>query len=318
MKIAIIDHREEGYELEKQALSSENVELRFCRCKNEEELIETVKDAEIIIFTVSVLNRRVISHLSNCRMIIRYGVGMDNVDLDAATEKGIYVCNAPHYGTFTVAEHAFALLLSLSRKILLLDKNLRKNIWGLSSVVPVHSLRNKTLGLVGFGNIGKYVCKMALAFEMKIIVHDPYLSEKTIEESGATKVSFTDLIRRSDHISIHAPLTDETRHLFNKNVFAEMKKTAAIINTSRGGLINQADLIEALKSGRIAGAGLDVFENEPLDPENEILPLGNVILTPHAAWYTEDSIKSLHQEVIENVIRVIHGKKPYNIVNSLQ
>jgi D-3-phosphoglycerate dehydrogenase / 2-oxoglutarate reductase len=318
IKVVIVDHREEGFELEKKVLASEDVELVICQCGNENDLINSVRDAFIIIFTSSKFTTDVINRLTNCRMLIRYGIGLDNVDIKTASEKGIYVCNTPYYGTFAVAEHTFAMLLGLNRKLILLDRNVRENTWGIDTIVPVYSLRHKTLGIVGFGNIGRYVSRMAKSFDINVTVSDPYINEETLRNSDVTSVDFDELIRCSDHISVHAPLNTETRHMFNKKVFKKMKNTATIINTGRGGLINQEDLIFALQSGQIAGAGLDVFEDEPLSVDSELLKLYNVILSPHAAWYTEESIKDLHREVVEEVLKVLHGEVPLNIVNKKQ
>ncbi len=317
-KVVIADHREEGFIMEKKAFASEEAELVICSCDDEGKLIEIVRDAYIIIFTSSRMTGNIIRELTNCRMLIRYGVGLENVDIEAATEKGIYVCNTPDYGTFAVAEHAFALLISLNRKLPLLDSLVRRNIWDLESAAPVYSLRHKILGIAGFGNIGRHICKMAQAFEMKVIVFDPYVDDEIINKFQVQKTTLDELITNSDHITIHAPLTRETINMFDAAVFSKMKNTATIINTSRGGLINQNDLIEALKCGRIAGAGLDVFENEPLSSGNELLKMKNVVLTPHVAWYTEESIINLHQEVIDEVIRVLNGKEPVNAVNQVK
>jgi D-3-phosphoglycerate dehydrogenase / 2-oxoglutarate reductase len=316
-KVVIIDNREEGFELEEKAFALEDVKLIICPSMNEDELIEIVKDASVVIFTSSQINEKVINHLENCKLLIRYGVGLDNVDLKAASGKGIYVCNTPNYGTYAVAEHAFALLMCLNSKLAILDHNVRSHIWDMESIQPIHSLRYKTLGIVGFGNIGRYMCNMALAFDMKVVIYDPYINEDSANKYKGIKVSFDDLVDISDHISLHTPLTEETKHLFNKNVFQKMKSRSTIINTSRGGLINQLDLISALKSERISGAALDVFENEPLDLNNELLTLRNVVLTPHVAWYTEESIVNLHQEVINDVIRVLNGTPPQNAVNKI-
>lgn len=314
-KVVIVDHREEGYDLEKKTFASEDLELEFFNCKDEHELIEVVRDAYVIIFTSSRFSPGVINQLTNCKMLIRYGTGLDNVDINAATKKGIYVCNTPNYGTFSVAEHAFGLLISLVRKLIVLDNNVRNNIWSLDAVSPVTSLRYKTFGIFGFGNIGRHLSKMALAFEMNVIICDPYVADGILSDFQVKRTTFDDLVTNSDHISIHAPLNSETRHLFNKSVFNSMKSSATIINTSRGDLINQQDLIFALKSGRISGAGLDVFENEPPAVDSELLTMKNVILTPHAAWYTEESVVNLHHEVIDDVVRVIRGDKPINSVN---
>lgn len=314
-KILITDTREEGYEMEKQAFAKDNVKLVISESKDEKELIEEARDAYILIFTSSEITEKVINNLSCCRMIIRYGVGLDKVDIPAATQRGIYVCNTPHYGTYAVAEHAFSMLLCVNRRISFLDKYVRSNNWDVNSIPPVRALKDKTLGLVGFGNIGRYVCKMATGFQMNVIVQDPFVDNDLIVKNGAEPVSFDDLIRRSDHVSLHAPLTKDTFHLFNKQVFERMGKLSTIINTGRGGLIDQGDLISALKSGQIGGAGLDVFENEPLSPDDELLKMDNVVLTPHVAWYTQESVVNLHQEVIDEVLRVINGEKPENAVN---
>lgn len=314
-KVVIVDSREEGFELEKKTFASEDARLEILNCKDESELIEAVREAYIVIFTSSKFTAEVIRNIADCRMLIRFGIGLDNVDLKAASEKGIYVCNAPSYGTFAVAEHAFALLISLVRKLKFLDHNVRKGIWDLDQVVPVHSLRSKTLGIVGFGSIGRHLSKMAQAFEMNVLISDPYVEDMVENEYKVTMATLDNLVIKSDHISLHAPLNHETRHLFSKEVFKKMKPSATIINTGRGGLINQEDLISALQSGDIAGAGLDVFESEPLASDNELLKMSNVILSPHAAWYTEESIVNLHNEVIDNVVEVLRGNKPRNCVN---
>ena len=314
-KVVIVDSREEGFELEKKAFVREGATLRILSCKDQNELIEAVRDAYIVIFTSSKFTAEVISHLSDCRMLIRYGIGLDNVDIRAATEKGIYVCNTPDYGTFAVAEHAFAMLINLVRRTMLLDRNVRNNIWSTDAINPVHTLRYKTLGIVGFGNIGRHLSKMAQAFDMDVLISDPYIDDEAAKAFKVKKTTLDDLVVKSDHISLHAPLTPETRHLFNMTLFKKMKSSATIINTGRGGLINQNDLISALGSGDIAGAGLDVFESEPLAQDNELLKMSNVLLSPHVAWYTEESVVNLHIEVIDEVLRVFQGDKPRNCVN---
>ena len=316
-KIVIEDHRDEGYEREKKAFASISEELVICNCKNKDELITAVRDAFVIIFTYSEFSGKIIDQLTKCKLLVRYGVGLENVDIRAASEKGIYVCNTPNYGTFAVAEHAFGLLLGLNRKLNLFDHNVRNNIWGIENVAPVHSLRFKTLGIMGFGNIGRHVSRMAIAFDMKVIINDPFVDAAISGKYFSKSVAFEELIADSDHISIHAPLNNATRHLFNMSVFRKMRKRATLINTSRGGLINQPDLVDALRSGLIAGAGLDVFENEPLDHGNELLTMNNVLLTPHVAWYTEESIVNLHQEVIDEVLLVLGGNIPNNCVNHI-
>jgi D-3-phosphoglycerate dehydrogenase len=314
-KIVIADHREEGFHLEERAFTDAGAEVFICECSNENELIEAAKDANILIFTSSKLNSNVLGNLPECRMIIRYGIGLDNVDINAASRNGIYVCNAPSYGTFAVAEHTFALLLCLNRKLLQLDQNVKNHIWGIDSVVPVRSLWKKTLGIVGFGNIGRHVCTMAHAFNMKVLVYDPYVNIEILKSYDALPVDFNRLISDSDHITIHVPLNSDTKHLLCKNVFSRMKPEATLINTGRGSLVNQEDLTEALIAGTIAGAGLDVFEDEPVPSDSRLLSLSNLVLSPHVAWYTEESIVNLHQEVVDEVLRFLNGDLPLNIVN---
>lgn len=314
-KVVIVDHREEGYELEKKAFEAENAEVFTCQCKNEHELIKMVADAYVIIFTYSKITEKVIDSLTNCQMLIRYGIGLDNVDIKTASKKGIHVCNSPNYGTYAVAEHAFALLMCLIRKLMLFDQNVRKHVWNIEDVSPVYSLRDKILGIVGFGNIGRYVCEMANAFRMKVIIFDPFVDSVSASKYNAQTATFDELIKISDHITLHTPLTGETRNLFNMKVFQKMKNSSVLINTSRGGLVNQNDLITALKTGEIAGAGLDVFETEPLALHDELLNFKNVILTPHVAWYTEESIINLHIEVIDEVLRMLRGQRLQHSVN---
>jgi D-3-phosphoglycerate dehydrogenase len=315
LKIVIVDHREEGFKPEKDAFSAAGAEIIILGSVTEDQLIEAAKDAEILIFTFSKITASLISRLSSCRMLIRYGIGLDNVDIDAATRRGILVCNAPSYGSFAVAEHTFALLLALNRKVLQLDRNTRDRVWGIDPILPVHSLQNRTLGIFGFGNIGRHVSRMAMAFEMKVIVCDPNLKEAELSDASISAVTFDELITGADHISIHAPLNSETRHLFNIDVFRKMKSSATLINTSRGSIINEEDLVDTLSGGMIAGAALDVYENEPVAPGSKLLTLPNVVLSPHVAWYTEESIINLHREVVDEVIRFINGDLPLNIVN---
>jgi D-3-phosphoglycerate dehydrogenase len=314
-KVIIISDKKEGFELEREEFSKEGAELIIRSCKNEAELLAAVKDAYVIIITDVKINKRVIDSLSQCKLVIRYGVGVDNIDIREASEKGIYVCNAPTYGTYDVAEHAVVLLLCCSRKVRLWDGTLRKGRWKPANLGPDERLKDKTIGLVGFGRIAQCVCERVVAFGLKPIVFDPYVADDVVAKYGVTRVNFDDLLAASSYITIHSPLTEETRHLFNMNAFRKMKNTAIIINTSRGGLINEPDLVRALQTGEIAGAGLDVFENEPLPMDSELLKLENVVLTPHIAWYTKEAIRDRHREVTNDVVRVLRSLKPVNLVN---
>jgi D-3-phosphoglycerate dehydrogenase len=315
-KVVIISDKEEGYEVEREELAKEGAELIIRSCKNGADLLAVGKDAYVIImFNRVKMDRSVIENLSQCKLLIRYGVGVDNIDIKKAAERGIYVCNAPGYGTYDVAEHAITLLLCCTRKIMLWDGTIRNGIWKPTDLGPVERLKDKTIGLMGFGRIARCVCERVVAFGLKPLVCDPYVADDVVTKYGAIRADFDDLLAASSYITIHSPLTEETRHLFNMKAFRKMKNTAIIVNTSRGGLINQSDLLKALQTGEIAGAGLDVFEDEPLPKDSELLKLENVVVTPHIAWYTKEAVRDLHREVTDEVVRVLRGLKPVNLVN---
>ncbi|HZJ84028.1 MAG TPA: C-terminal binding protein [Syntrophomonadaceae bacterium] len=251
----------------------------------------------------------------NCKVIVRYGVGVDSIDTQAATEKGIYVANVPDYGLEDVADHAIALLLSAARKIVYLHQNVLKGEWDYTISKPLYRLRGKTLGLVAFGDIAKMVALKAKAFGINVQAFDPYIDGTMAAEHGIELVDFKNLIKTSDFISIHAPVTPETLNLFNLDVFKQMKPNCIIVNTARGALINEDDLVEALEKKYIAGAALDVTCPEPINPYSKLKRMKNVIITPHAAWYTEEAQESLQIQAAQEVVRVLLGEPPLNLVN---
>jgi len=312
-KVVLTDNIFPDLELERSMLSKAEAEL--VEVKDTVDLEKFVQDADAIINTYAKLTAALIDKMKKCKLIIRNGIGVDTIDVEAASKKGIMVANIPFYCIDEVATHAVTLLLDCNRKATYLNNAVKAGKWDVKLAIPIYSLEDKVLGLMGFGKIAQLVGKKMIPFGMKIIAHDPYVSQSIGDKYGVTLVSFETLLRESDYISIHCPLLPQTRGVFNYEVFKQMKKTAYIINTARGPVINEKDLIIALQEGEIAGAGLDVLETDGVDSNNPLLKMDNVIITPHSGWYSEESIKRRRTQTIENVIQVLHGGKPDSFVN---
>ncbi|MEA5010111.1 MAG: C-terminal binding protein [Angelakisella sp.] len=315
MKVVITDYQYPNIDQEKRIIAEAGFELFDYQYKDEENLIRVCRDADAIIVQYAEITKSVIDTLQNCKMIIKYGIGVNNIDVDAASQKGIYVCNCPDYGIDEVANHAIALLFSLIKKLPIIQKAFRSGDWGNSSLVPLYRLSGQKLGLVGLGRIPMSVAKKMAGFNVEILGYDPYLSQEAADQAGIKLVDFDTLCRECDIISIHCPLVPETTHIFNKDTFSKMKKSAFLINTARGPVINEQDLIEALEQGQIAGAGLDVFEKEPLEQTSKLLQMDNVICTPHIAWYSEEAINNLQKNVALEVVNTLKTNNPWNAVN---
>lgn len=315
-KVVITDYWYETLDMEKAELARlEGVELSAYHCKEEDVLVELVQDADAVIVQFAPITKKVIDAMKKCKLIVRYAIGVDNIDIAAATSKGIYVANVPDYGIDEVSNHAITLLLALSKKIIPLTASVKKGKWDYTVSKPIHRISGKTLGLVGFGRIPTMVAKKMSGFGMKILCYDPYINKNIPEEYGVTLVDLDTLLHNSDYISIHCPLNAQTKHMLDRKQFAKIKHGAILINTARGGIINETALIEALQSGRIAAAGLDVTEKEPIPQDSLLLSMDNVIITPHNAWYSEESIATLQRMVGEEVVRVLSGQLPKNLVN---
>lgn len=317
MKAVITDYQYENIDQERSIICGAGFELEEFQVKEADKLIGLIDDADAVITQYSDINADVISHLKHCKMIIKYGIGVNNIDVEAATKKGIYVCNVPDYGIEEVSNHAVSMILSLSKKLPTITGALRNGDWGYSSIVPLYRFSESTVGLAGFGRIPQLVAKKLSGFGVRILAYDPYINEAAAKEFSVESVDFETLCRESDYISVHCPLTKDTEHMFNAKSFALMKPHAVIVNTARGPIICENDLIEALKKGIIAGAGLDVFESEPVAQENPLLHMDNVIATPHCAWYSLQSIDALQRKVAEEVVNVLKGNKPFNCVNRI-
>jgi len=311
-KILITDCDHPSVEIERKILSEINPEFVLAHCNTEDEVIEVAQDADGIINQYAPITKSVIDSLKKCKVIVRYGVGIDNIDIKAANEHKIMVANVPDFCIDEVSTHAMALILACARGIILLDRKIKKKKWDFTLAKPLFRTQGKILGLFGLGNIARAVAKKASGFGFKIIAYDPYISKV---EHGIELVEFSKLLSDSDFLSIHVPLTTETRHYFGENELKKMKKTAYLINTARGPIVNEKALYKALENKWIAGAALDVMEKEPPDWNSSLLQLDNLIITPHTAFYSEESYIELKTKVAQTVLSVLKGELPKAMVN---
>lgn len=313
VKILVSDPlSEEGLKILKDVL---NFEVDIQTGLKPEALKEKIKDYDaLIVRSATKVTAEVIEAAEKLKVIGRAGVGLDNVDLPAATKKGIIVMNTPGGNTISTAEHALSLILALSRNIAQANTSTKKGEWKRSKFMGVE-LYGKALGVVGFGRIGKEVAKRALSFGMRVLAYDPFLSREVAESIGVEMVELKALLQQADYITVHTPLTDETKHMISVEAFALMKQGVRVVNCARGGIIDEAALAEAVKNGKVAGAALDVFEKEPLSAESELLNLDNVILTPHLGASTEEAQLNVAVEVAEIVRDALLGKCIRNAAN---
>jgi len=302
---------------EAEELAKINAELVIADCDTEDEMIEAAKEADAVITTYARITRRVMEGLSKCQVIVRYGIGFDNIDVDAATDNNIIVVNIPDYCFEEVSNQAIALLLVCAKKINILNNCVRRGGWNgcKQLLAPMGPIYGQTLGLIGCGHIGRMTARKAQCFDLKILGYDPYVNKSLAKEYGITLVGLPELLKEADFISIHTLLNKETRHLIGEAEFRQMKPSAYIINTARGPIIDEAALIKALQEKWIAGAGLDVVEKEPIDPNSPLLKMDNVVVLPHAAYYSDTSIKRLRRSVGQETARVLSGRWPKNVVN---
>ena len=314
-KVYVTDFEYETLQNERNEVSKIDADFIPLQCKTEDDVIRLAADADALFVQYAPITARVFDALHNLKIVVRYGVGVDCVDLDAATKHNVYVCNVPDYGVEEVSTHAMTMVLASLRKLVLLSNSVKAGKWDFKIAKPIHRTCSLTLGIAGFGRIPKMVAKKAAAFSFRILAYDPYVDAKVMSEFGVKKTDFDTLLRESDVISIHVPLTKETRHLFNKAAFEKMKKGAFLVNTSRGPLVDENDLVSALKKKKLAGAALDVCEKEPLPSSSELRQFDNVILTPHAAWYSEEAQNDLQRKAAEEVVRVLRNEKPRYCVN---
>ncbi len=316
-KVVYIDSRPGAGEIEREVLTARGAELVLGRCTTDEEVVAIAADAPAILNSMYWMGPELFEQLPELRVVVRGGVGFDNIDIDAATRAGVVVCNVIDYGSDEVANHAFALLLALNRKLVPLDRALHQGSNQPPHLAMPHTGRfaGETLGLVSFGTIARAVARRAAGFDMRVVAYDPFVQPDTARSLGVELTTLDDVLSRADYLSIHTPLSAATRGLIGAKELALMKPSAYLVLTSRGGIVDEAALAEALREGRLAGAGVDVWDREPPDPRHPLLQLDNVIGTMHVAWYSEVSVVALRRWFAESAIDVLDGIMPRSIVN---
>ena len=313
--VAITDTVFPDWKPAEQALAAFDVELVRAETPEADAILAVAQNAEAVFVTYAQITADVIAGLENCKVIGRFGIGTDNIDIEAATAAGIVVTYAPVYCLDEVSDHAMALLLSLARKIPFSTSMVSSGRWEMPAVVPIRRFKGRTLGLVGIGNIAQAIVGKAQAFGIKTIAADPYAPDEVFAKTNTEKVELDELYERSDYISVHAPLTPETENMFSTDAFSKMKSDALLINTSRGPLVDVDALVTALDAGEIGGAALDVLPQEPPASGHPILGRDDVILTPHTGFYSEDALLDLQTTVATDVATVLGGGKPQYPVN---
>ena len=317
MKIVITDYRFPDVEQERRAVEAAGGTLVTGQATTEEQVADLCRDADGVLTARAPIGACAISAMQRCRIIVRYGIGVDTVDIAAATARGIMVANVPDYCLDEVSDHALALLMMFSRQMIPAIALAREDTWAVGKMPTLQRLRGQTCGLLGCGRIGSLLAGKVKALGMSVIIHDPYLSAQHAREMGAELVSLDALLSRADFISMHAPLNDATHHLLGEAAFAKMKNTASIINTARGGLIDEAALLAALDAGKLFGAGLDVLESETaVTPiRSALVHHPKIIVTAHTAWLSQQARALLQLRAIEQALASLKGETPYGLIN---
>jgi D-3-phosphoglycerate dehydrogenase len=298
----------------REVLATIGADLRMADSPTPEGIVAAAAAADALLVTYAKITADMIRTMPKCRIISRFGIGVDNVDIDAATAAGIVVTKVPDYCIDEVSDHAMALLLALVRKIPASSARTHGGRWEMKAVVPIHRLRGSVLGLAGFGRIPQLVAPKAKAFGIRVVAYDPFVPDEAFTQAGVERVDLPTLLATSDYVSVHTPLTPETKHLFNRDTFGRMKRGVYLVNTARGPIIDEAALADALDAGQVAGAALDVMTQEP-PPSSPLFGRDNVIITPHTSFYSEESLVELQVKAAQEVVAVLSGKSPRNPVN---
>jgi D-3-phosphoglycerate dehydrogenase len=318
MPTVVIAHEDANKSaVEEQVLSAIGATIVYERNTERLAQLDIAPQVDALMVGTERVPAALLDKLTNCRIVSRVGVGLDAIAIPEATSRGIWVTNVPDFPIDEVSTQAMAMLLSHARRLPLLMQQSRQHVWNAQSVRPIPRLKGQTLGLLGFGRLGRQVAVKARGFGLNLIAHDPYLDASIISSAGVQPVTWHELLRASDFISLHAPLTPDTYHIVNADALALVKPTAYLINTARGGLIDADALVQAVREGRLAGAALDVFETEPLPSDHPLWNLDQVIITPHVAWYSEDSMHDVKVRASEEVVRVLRGETPRNPANQI-
>ena len=315
-RVVITDCDHDNIEPEQRVFAEAGFDVHLAECKTASDVIEQARDADALINQYAPIDENVLAHLVQCRIVVRYGVGVDTIDVEAATRHGVWVANVPDYGTEEVSDHAFALLLNLLRGVGRYDRAVRSGEWDYSAMRPLRRLRTLTVGVIGCGYIGAGFARKVGCLGARVLGYDAAgVPEELVRDGVVEPADLDELLARADAVSLHAPLTEHTRHLIGAEQIRLMKSGAYLVNTSRGGLVDSAALLRALDGGEIAGAALDVLETEPPEAGDPLVTHERVLITPHAAWYSEESMETLKSEVAREVVRVLSGERPRSPIN---
>lgn len=315
LSIVITDCDHDSITFEEAVAREYGISLERRQCVTEDEIIEAARDADAILVQYAPITARVLKALPKLRAIGRYGVGVDTVDVEAATREGVAVCNVPDYGTEDVSDHAIALTMSMVRSVPRLDRQIRAGGYDYAEAHPLHRTAGLVFGVLGLGLIGTATARKAKGIGFQVIGFDPLQTVGTVTAGGVEVVDLDTLLAQADILSLHVPLNAATEHIIGSATLQSMKRGAKIVNTARGGLIDTDALVEAVTSGHLSGAALDVFEREPLAIDSPLIALPSVVLTPHISWYSEESYGELKDRTIRNVVDVLVGAVPRNIIN---
>ena len=315
IKVLVTDYAWSTLEPERNILSSIGADLIVAEDELETTFVKHAPNVDAILTNWAKVSTRVIESAIKCQVIVRYGIGLDNIDVETATRLGITVVNVPTYCLEEVSDHAMALILSLARKIPRLDQEVKKRGWDRNIGPQMYRLRGQKLGLIGFGKIAQLIVPKAQGFGLQVMAYSPTLTDERVQKFNVQRVDLEKLVTTSDFISLNCPLTPQTHHLINAQRLQSMKPTAYLVNTARGDIIDNNALHEALNKGWIAGAGLDVLPEEPPSPDLNLLDLDNAIITPHAAFWSEESIYDLQVTAAEEVVRVLTSQMPLSLMN---
>lgn len=317
----ITDYIEPDLKFEEEECKKLGIDFQHAQLRNAgpADLIEYCQDADIILVNMALFTPEVIAGLKNAKVVLRHGIGYDKVNVPAMTEHGIVFANEATASAVDVAEQAIQLMFATYKKckiqMKIMEDSLGAGLWNYKKMIPAYRIEGKTLGIVGCGNIGSHVVRKLRSFGLIIKICDPYLTEARVKELGVERLPLKDLLPQADIVTIHTPLNDETRHMFNYETIKLMKKTAILVNTARGPIVSNAGLAKALDEGLIAGAGLDVSEDEPPQPGNPLIGRDNVLMTPHAGWYSEEGGWDIRHMILDDVKRFLAGKAPNYVVN---
>ena len=315
MKVVLTDQVFPSTDVERKILTNIGAELVVLDDPSVESIRTHARDAVALLNTYAPIDQSTLEHLEKCKVIARYGIGVDNIDLEAARQRDVIVTNVPDYCVDEVADHTLSLLLAVARKIVIGHAHTTGGGWGIDPLRPIHRLRGQTLGLIGFGNIARAVAARAKAFGLTVQTYDPYVKDDVIREGGVERASTLEsLLEASDIVSVHVPLLDETRGLIGAEMLERMRPGAVLLNTSRGPIVDVDEVLQALESGRLGGAGIDVFPTEPPDRDS-FEGIGNLVVTPHAAFYSDEAIVESQTKAAGCIVAVLQGEQPRYRVN---